>query len=65
MLELSNEVIKATGMPVPIEFKGLPVDDPQQRCPNIKMAQTLFDWNPKVNLSDGLSRTMEYFKGVL
>jgi UDP-glucuronate decarboxylase len=65
MLELSNEVINVTGVTVPIEFKGLPIDDPQQRCPNITMAQTLFDWNPKVNLSEGLFRTMEYFKGIL
>jgi UDP-glucuronate decarboxylase len=65
MLELSNEVINATGVSVPIEFKGLPVDDPKQRCPDITLAQTLFDWNPKVNLSEGLFRTMEYFKGIL
>jgi UDP-glucuronate decarboxylase len=65
MIELSNEVINVTGVPVPIEFKGLPIDDPQQRCPNIAMAQRLFDWNPKVNLSEGLFKTMEYFKGIL
>jgi UDP-glucuronate decarboxylase len=45
--------------------KPLPVDDPTQRKPNIFKAQELFGFEPKVSLSDGLDRTIAYFRSQL
>jgi nucleoside-diphosphate-sugar epimerase len=47
---------------VAIEFKPLPQDDPRQRCPDISKARRLLQWEPKVDLEEGLRRTLEYFK---
>lgn len=46
-------------------FKPLPEDDPLQRRPDISRAKTRLGWQPKVNLSDGLIKTIEWFKGGL
>ena len=45
-----------------IIFKPLPEDDPKQRRPDISKAKRLLGWEPKVNLEEGLKRTIEYFK---
>ena len=47
----------------PIVFAPLPQDDPKRRCPDIRKAKRLLGWEPKVELADGLKRTIEYFKG--
>ena len=39
--------------------------DPQRRCPNITRAQSLLGWSPKVELQNGLTRTLDYFKGKM
>ncbi|MEL7430151.1 MAG: SDR family NAD-dependent epimerase/dehydratase, partial [Pseudomonadota bacterium] len=44
---------------------NLPSDDPLQRCPDISKAQESLGWNPKVKLRDGLSKTIDYFDGLL
>jgi dTDP-glucose 4,6-dehydratase len=46
----------------PIVFEPLPQDDPKRRCPDIRKAKRLLGWEPKVQLTDGLKRTIEYFK---
>jgi len=48
-----------------IEYHDLPADDPMQRKPDIKKAQTILGWNPKVDLEDGLLETIMYFKNHL
>jgi UDP-glucuronate decarboxylase len=48
-----------------IEYHDLPADDPMQRKPDIKKAQTILGWNPKVDLEDGLLETIGYFKNHL
>ncbi len=62
MLEFAREIIKATGSRSKITFKPLPVDDPKQRRPDITLARKLLKWEPKVELADGLARTIEHFR---
>ena len=62
MLEFAREIIGATGAKSKIVFKPLPQDDPKQRKPDITLARKLLKWEPKVELSDGLARTIEYFR---
>jgi len=65
MLELAELVIKLTSSQSSITFKSLPEDDPKQRQPNIDLDKTKLDWEPKVELEDGLKETIRYFKKVL
>jgi dTDP-glucose 4,6-dehydratase len=59
LLELAKTVIEVTESRSEIVFEPLPVDDPQQRQPDIGRARDLLGWEPKVELSDGLRRTIE------
>ena len=61
MLELAQNVIDITGSKSRIERRPLPQDDPKQRRPDIEKAQQLLGWTPKVQLREGLRRTIEYF----
>ena len=45
-----------------LQFRPLPPDDPQQRCPDITKARELLGWNPTLSLAEGLPPTIEYFK---
>ncbi len=65
MNELAEEVGKATGKDIKIKYFPLPQDDPRQRKPNIERAQKLLGWEPKVNLAEGLKKTVGYFSGVV
>lgn len=65
MLELAEKVIKQTGSNVKLVYKPLPQDDPKQRRPDISLAKEKLDWEPKINLDQGLEKTIEYFKGVI
>jgi nucleoside-diphosphate-sugar epimerase len=65
MLEVANLVLKLTASSSGIELLPLPADDPKQRCPNIAKARDLLGWEPKIEILEGLSKTIEYFKGVL
>lgn len=63
MLELAEKVISLTGSKSKIVFKPLPGDDPKQRRPDITLAKSkLNGWEPKVQLEEGLTKTIEYFK---
>lgn len=64
MLELAEKVIKLTRSNSKIIFESLPKDDPKQRKPDIKMAKDVLDWVPKIQLEDGLIRTIEYFQRI-
>lgn len=60
--ELAEIVIEMTGSRSKIEYHGLPVDDPQQRQPDISKAKELLGWQPGIALRDGLTRTIAYFE---
>jgi len=59
LLELGKAVIEATESRSEIVFEALPVDDPQVRQPDITRARQVLDWEPAVDLRDGLRRTVE------
>jgi UDP-glucuronate decarboxylase len=65
MLELAELVLKLTGGRSRLEFKPLPMDDPKQRKPDISQARKYLNWEPKVELEEGLARTIDYFKTVI
>lgn len=58
VLALAQGVIRATNSNSTIAFEPLPVDDPPQRCPDIRTAQHLLAWSPVVHLADGLAATV-------
>ncbi|WP_020529560.1 UDP-glucuronic acid decarboxylase family protein [Flexithrix dorotheae] len=63
--EFAEEIIKLTGTDNKVVYKDLPKDDPKQRCPDITKAKEILGWEPKVDRSEGLKRTYEYFKNKL
>jgi len=65
VLEIARFVLKLTGSASSIQPQPLPVDDPKVRRPDIRKAEALLGWTPKVGLEDGLSRTIEYFRSIL
>jgi UDP-glucuronate decarboxylase len=62
MLELAETVIRLVGSKSTIAFLPLPQDDPKQRRPDIRLAQSVLGWSPKVALEDGLRETIAYFR---
>ena len=60
--QIAETIIKMTGAKSTIIYKPLPTDDPKQRRPDITRARTLLNWEPKVQLEEGLVRTIEYFR---
>ena len=62
MIELADLILKLTGSKSKLVFKELPQDDPKQRKPDISLASSSLDWQPKVALEDGLAETISYFK---
>jgi dTDP-glucose 4,6-dehydratase len=60
--DFAEEVLKLTGSTVKIIYKPLPVDDPKQRQPDITKAKTILGWEPKVDRTEGLMKTYDYFK---
>jgi dTDP-glucose 4,6-dehydratase len=59
LLELAEAVIEVTGSGSEIVFEALPTDDPQVRQPDITLAREILGWEPKVDLREGLRRTIE------
>jgi dTDP-glucose 4,6-dehydratase len=60
--QFAEEIIQLTGTSQKVIYKDLPVDDPKQRQPDITVAKKVLDWSPKVDRSEGLKLTYEYFK---
>ena len=65
ILELAEKVIQLTGSSSKIVHKPLPPDDPTQRRPSIDLARQKLDWNPTIQLEEGLRRTIDYFKSFM
>ncbi len=65
MLELAEMVLTLVGSKSKLTFLPLPTDDPPQRKPDISLAGEKLDWEPSVNLEDGLKVTIEYFRSLL
>ncbi|GFO66598.1 NAD-dependent dehydratase [Geomonas limicola] len=65
ILEFAEKIIALTGSSSRIVFRPLPADDPKQRRPDITLAKKMLDWEPTVNVEDGLKQTIEYFSSVL
>lgn len=65
ILELAQLIIRLTGSKSKIVSMGLPQDDPERRKPDISLAKSTLDWFPKVQLEDGLTRTIGYFEDLL
>ena len=63
--QLADEVIKLSGSGSVVEYLPLPQDDPKQRQPDISRAQSLMNWTPKIELREGLEKTIAYFKGQI
>jgi len=65
MLELAKKVIQMTGTTSKIVFQDLPHDDPKQRKPDISRAKQILNWEPTINLEQGLEKTIDYFRKIL
>jgi UDP-glucuronate decarboxylase len=63
--ELAEEVIRLTGSNSRVAFAPLPSDDPMQRRPDVSLARTMFGWEPRIQLQEGLRKTIDYFDGLL
>lgn len=62
ILDLAQKILKLLDSKTPLTFKPLPQDDPKQRRPDISKAKKILVWEPKVNLEEGLKKTVAWFK---
>ncbi len=63
ILSLAKRIIRIVGSKSKITFHRRPADDPQRRCPDISQSRMLLSWAPRVSLEEGLSKTLEWFRG--
>jgi len=61
ILELASKVIKLTNSNSQILYLALPLDDPKQRRPDLSLANVKLNWAPKIQLEEGLKKTLKYF----
>ncbi|WP_298542599.1 UDP-glucuronic acid decarboxylase family protein [uncultured Aquimarina sp.] len=62
--DFAEEIIKLTGTDQKVIYKPLPVNDPLQRQPDITRAKEILEWQPEIDRSEGMRRTLEYFKSL-
>jgi len=62
ILELAEKILHLTKSSSKIIHKPLPPDDPVRRCPDISLAKEKLSWEPKIDLDEGLTRTIDYFR---
>jgi dTDP-glucose 4,6-dehydratase len=65
ILECAQAVLEVTGSKSELRFEDLPEDDPTRRCPDITKARALLDWEPRINLMEGLRKSLEFFRSHL
>ena len=65
MKALAEMILLLTGSTSAIEYKDLPQDDPKQRQPDISLAKEKLNWQPSIELKEGLEKTIEYFRNEL
>ncbi|MFP4526255.1 MAG: UDP-glucuronic acid decarboxylase family protein [Bacteroidales bacterium] len=65
ILQLAEKIIQMTNSTSKLSFHPLPENDPIQRQPDISKAENILGWRPTINLEDGLSKTIEYFKNEI
>ena len=65
ILELAEKVIELSNSKSELVFKTLPADDPMQRRPDITQARKILEWEPEIELEEGLKRTIAYFDEIL
>jgi len=65
ILELAEKVLKLTHSKSKLNFQSLPLDDPKRRQPNIDLAIQSFQWKPRISLTEGLNKTIAYFKHMM
>jgi UDP-glucuronate decarboxylase len=62
--ELAEMIIELTGSQSKLVYKPLPADDPTRRRPDITLAKKHLQWEPKIPLREGLSKTIAWFKSI-
>jgi len=62
---LAELVVELSGSKSRVSYQELPQDDPKQRMPDIGLSVSLLDWRPRVDIKDGLLRTISYFEGMI
>ena len=65
LLDLAKRILRLTGSASPIVFQPLPQDDPRVRQPDITRARALLGWEPRVDVDEGLGKTLEWFRAAL
>jgi len=65
ILELAKKIIKLTDSKSEIIYRQLPEDDPKQRKPDIRLAKKELDWEPQIQINQGLKKTISYFRRLL
>jgi dTDP-glucose 4,6-dehydratase len=63
--QLAEIVLELTGSDSEIAYRDLPTDDPKVRRPDITRARTMLGWEPKVDVREGVARTIEYFRSII
>ncbi len=62
--QLAEQIIHITGAQSKMVYEPLPADDPLQRCPDISRAREHLNWEPQIQLHEGLIKTIEYFRNI-
>ena len=65
IIELAEAIIRLTNSKSKLIFNPLPEDDPMQRKPDISLAKEKLVWMPKIQLEEGLRKTIDYFKQIV
>ena len=63
--KLAKIIIRLVSSSAKIVYKDLPNDDPKRRKPDITLAKKELAWEPKINIEEGLMRTIGYFKRII
>ena len=62
ILDTANLINEICGKELPLEFHKIDKDDPRERIPDLTLARTLLDYNPKIEFKEGLKKTINWFK---